>query len=88
MEAINAQRLTEVANDNDVQATFERNYIKLEGSEPSVIEDFGEEEEAEDDKDEDEFNFNERSGQGVIRTTKATSNRIRGRGWNQLSKSV
>ena len=73
VEAINAQRLAEVANDDDVQATFERNHIKLEDSEQS--EDFDEEEEEEDDEDDDEFDFNERSGRGVIRSTKMTSNR-------------
>jgi hypothetical protein len=72
-EAINAQRLAEVANDNDVQATFERNHMGLEGSEPSTMEDVDEEEDEE--EDEDEFDFNERSGRGVIRTSRVTSNR-------------
>lgn len=78
MEAINAQRLAEVANDSDVQATFERNHIQPEDSEPSMNEDFEEEddeEEEEEEDDEDEFDFNERSGRGVIKSTKLTSNR-------------
>jgi len=74
IEAINAQRLAEVANDSDVQATFERNHIKLEGSEPSMMDEFDDDDDEEED-DEDEFDFNERSGRGVIRTTKVTSNR-------------
>jgi len=80
VEAINAQRLAEVANDDDVQATFERNHIKLEDNEPSMVDDLDEDdddddEEEEDDENEAEFEFNERSGRGVIKTAKVTFNR-------------
>lgn len=73
-EAVNARRLGEVANDQDVQATLERNNIKLEDS-PGELEEEDDEDDEEEDEDEEEFDFNERSGRGVIKTTKATSNR-------------
>lgn len=76
-ESVNAQRLAEVAHDADVQATFERNHLKSEDSLPSMEEDDeeDEDEDEEDEEEEDELEMNERSGKGVIRATKTTSNR-------------
>ena len=75
-EAINASRLAEVSNDDDVQATFERNNLRPEGSLSSMDEDDEEEEEdGGDDEDEDNLEFNERSGKGFIKATRATSHR-------------
>lgn len=78
-ETVNAQRLNEVANDRDVQATFERNHIKLEESSPTMEEyddqDDDEEDDEEEEEEEDEYDTNERSGRGVIKAAKVTSNR-------------
>lgn len=74
VEAINAQLLGTVANDIDVQATFERNHIRPEDV-PDMEDDVEDDDDEEEDEDNEDFEVNERSGRGIVRATKITSNR-------------
>jgi hypothetical protein len=73
-EAVNAQHLSAMSNDDNLQETFDRHLIKTEDvasinfEEDDDDEDVGEEE---DDEDEDP-SFNGRSGKGMVKSNKAT----------------
>ncbi|KAK4940138.1 hypothetical protein LTR10_019673 [Elasticomyces elasticus] len=79
-EAINAQHLSSMTMDNDVQETLDRHLIKTEDAPTSFDDD--EEDDDDDDEDEDEEDdedddpsFNSRSGKGMIKTKAPASGR-------------
>lgn len=75
-EMINAQLLAGVMNDADVANTFERNNIKQEEDESARLDEY-EEDSDEEDSDREDGHFNERSGKGVIKSSKASSSSSR-----------
>lgn len=76
-EAINQQRLAEVATDEAVKATMERHMLTdvekplATAGDEDEDEDEEDEDEDEDEEDEDDPSYNTRSGKGLLKSTKA-----------------
>jgi len=88
-EAVNAQRLAEVAGDENVKETLDRH--KLSASEDTMItaeEEVDNDDDDDDDDEEDDPSLNSRSGKGVIKSNKATgsSRAVIGGGVSKLGR--
>lgn len=92
-EAINAQHLASITDDNNVQETLDRHMLKSEDAPTNFggDEDDDEEDDDEEDEDDDEDldpSFNSRSGRGAIKSKTAGSSRaVIGGGISKSSKS-
>jgi len=91
-EAINAQHLASMTNDDGVQETLDRHMLKSEDGPASYDDDDdGEDEEEEDEEDDEEGDpsFHSRSGKGAIKSRNAGSGRaILGGGISKSTRSA
>jgi hypothetical protein len=78
-EAINAQRLAEVASDIDLQETFERHMIKVEDEFNPLeddVDDVDEDMEEDEDNEDEENNLNDKTSKNVFKSARAAGVRV------------